>query len=155
MRSSLCYDSGGQDRPDAFEAAAGSSNLFFKLKRQPVEAEKLVGSWKLVRGLKNGEPLAEDRLSVSSLDVSKETFTLNAGEKFVMSFNIDAKASPPSIDFTMTESPFGAGATAPGIIQQLGEKQFILCYAPTGGDRPAGFASTKDTPTFLFVWSRE
>ncbi len=152
---SLCYDSTGQNRPAAFEAPAGSSLLSFKLKRQPVQAEKLVGAWKLVRGIKNGEPLAKDRLSASTLEISPDAFTLSSSDqKFVMSYKLDAKANPTTIDFTMTESPFGPGATAPGIIQKLGDKQFILCYAPTGGDRPTRFASEKASDVFLFVWEK-
>ena len=63
----------------------------------------------------------------------------------------DAKADPAKIDLEITESPFGAGVKAPGIVKV--EKETVtLTYAPMGGDRPAKF---DDDKAFMFVLKKK
>src|SRR5262249_27915700 len=117
------------------------------------DAAKLVGKWKYLSGEKDGEKVGEDRLKDQTVTITKETFTLKGEATFVMKYEIDAKKSPATVNFTMTESPFGAGATAEGILELKGD-ELKVCYAPMGGARPKTFGTKKGSKDFYFVLKR-
>lgn len=118
---------------------------------KPLDAKKLEGKWTFVSGMKNGSE-AGDEMKKAEFEITKDTMTLNNnGQAFKFKFTIDSKASPAAIDLEITESPFGAGMKAKGIISLDGD-DCKLCYIPMGEDRPKKFDG-KDA--FLFVLKRK
>jgi len=114
------------------------------------DAAKLVGTYKYESGVKNGEKLSADHLKAQKVTITKDNFTLEGEAKFVMKYELDTKKTPVTIKLEMTESPFGAGAKAEGIIEMKGD-ELKLCYHPMGGEAPKTFESKAGSQHFLFV----
>src|SRR5262249_52914972 len=104
------------------------------------DAAKLLGQWKYVSGEKGGEKVEAENLK-QVVTITKDTWTLKDDDsKFVMKYELDAKKDPVAIKFTMTESPFGAGAKTNGIIELKGD-ELRVCYNADGKDAPKKFAT--------------
>jgi uncharacterized protein (TIGR03067 family) len=73
--------------------------------------------------------------------------------KFVIKYKIDASKTPAVIDMEITESPFGAGAKAIGIIALDGDS-LKICYKPMGDKAPTKFESSEGDSTNMFVLKR-
>ena len=117
------------------------------------DATKLVGTWKYVSGVKNGEKLDADHFKGQSVILTKETFTLPGEMKFVMKYTLDTKTKPVGIKIEITESPFGAGMKAEGIIDVQGD-DLKICYAAEGGAAPKSFEAKEGSKYHLFVLKR-
>lgn len=115
------------------------------------DAKKLQGKWTFVSGMKNGTEAGEE-MKKAEFEIVKDVMTLtNMGQVFKFKFTTEGKTNPANIDLEMTESPFGAGMKAKGIISVDGD-DFKLCYMPMGDERPKKFDG-KDA--FLFVLKRK
>lgn len=114
----------------------------------------LVGTWRCVSGMRAGKEVAKERLP-RKVPVTKETITLPAGggNKFVVGYKLNTKATPVTIDMVIKEGPEGVGSKALGIVALKGN-QLTLCYHPEGKVRPKAFQSTKENGAFLFVLKR-
>ena len=147
----ICYSAMGGDAPTEFAAGDGTNRHLFSLARdtKPIDAAKIVGTWNYTSGMKDGAKLAADHFAGQTVTITEETFTLQAGEKFVMKYDLDAAKDPASIQFTMTESPFGAGAKANGIVR-LKDGVLSVCYSPEGGAAPEKFDAADGSGHFLF-----
>ena len=121
-------------------------------KEAKFDAAKLVGDWNYVSGVKHGEKVDADHLK-NKVVITKDTLTLTGDMKFVMKYELDAKKNPVGIKLEMTESPFGAGAKAVGIISLNGD-ELKLCYDPEGKKAPEKFESTDDNKAHLFILKR-
>jgi uncharacterized protein (TIGR03067 family) len=118
------------------------------------EAAKLVGKWKYVSGVKNGEKFDEERLKKQELVIDKEKFTLKTDDAtFVMKYELDEKAKPIGIKLEITDGPFGVGAKAVGIIELKGD-DFTICYDPAGNDAPKAFEAKDGSKMHLFTLKR-
>lgn len=119
--------------------------------KKQFDAKKLEGKWTFVSGMKNGNEPGED-MKKAEFEVTKDSITLNSmGQVFKFKYTLDTKASPVTIDMEMTESPFGAGMKAKGIVSCEGD-EFKLCYMPMGDDRPKKFDGKE---AHLFVMKRK
>jgi uncharacterized protein (TIGR03067 family) len=117
------------------------------------DAAKLIGDWKIVEGVKQGEKVGEDHLKVK-VKATKDSFILD-GEmgKFVMAYKLNTTSKPVGIDMEIKEGPVPEGK-AIGIIWVSGD-DLKLCYVPdASATRPAKFESTKDNGAFLFTLKR-
>lgn len=124
-----------------------------KAKDEAFDPAKLVGTWTYVSGEKNGEKLDKAHFKKGKAIVTRETITLPGQEgKFVMKYKLDMKKKPVSISMEMTESPFGGGAKAEGIIAVKGD-ELKICYAPMG-EAPKAFAAKEGSNHQLFVLQR-
>lgn len=121
-------------------------------KEAKFDAAKMVGDWNYVSGVKHGEKVDADHLK-NKVVITKDTLTLTGDMKFVMKYELDAKKNPVGIKLEMTESPFGAGAKAVGIISLNGD-ELKLCYDPEGKKAPDKFVSTDDNKAHLFILKR-
>lgn len=122
--------------------------------KKAFDAAKMVGDWTYESGMRAGDNVDKARLA-SKVAISKETFTLAGpdGNKFVMAYKLDAKATPVTIDLDIKSGPVNEGK-AEGIISLDGD-ELKLCYVPQGaGKRPTKFESTKDNGAFYFVLKR-
>lgn len=118
------------------------------------DAAKLVGTWEYVSGVKNGEKLGADHFKKQTMIIAKDKLTLKGPDAtFVMKYELDAKKSPVGVKLTITESPFGAGMMANGIIEFQGD-ELVLCYAPMGGDGPKTFEAKEGSQFHLFKLKR-
>jgi len=114
------------------------------------DTKKLEGKWTFVSGMKNGTEAGDD-MKKAEFDIAKDIMTLkNNDQTFKFKFTVDDKQTPTSIDLEITESPFGAGMKAKGIISLEGD-DCKLCYAPEG-DRPTKFDGKS---AFYFVLKRK
>jgi uncharacterized protein (TIGR03067 family) len=117
------------------------------------DATKLVGAWIYASGEKNGEKLDKDHFKDSKVTITKETITLEGPQgKFVIKYDLDSKKSPVRISMAMTESPFGAGAKAEGIVEVKGD-EIKMCYTPDG-EAPKKFEAKEGSNHHLFILKR-
>ncbi len=121
-------------------------------KKGKFSPEKLVGKWKYVSGMKDGEKVNPRSLK-GIVTVSKDTFTVPAGPDitFVIKYKLDTGKSPVAIDLDIKKGP--DTGKAKGIIAVKGNKM-KFCYVPAPGERPKKFASTKKNKAFYFVLKR-
>jgi uncharacterized protein (TIGR03067 family) len=124
-------------------------------KKPALDPAKLAGDWSYVSGVRGGEKVAKEHLA-SKVVFTKDTVIVpgpSPDEKFVMSYKIDTKASPATIDMEIKEGP-AKGGKAEGIIALEGG-ELKLCYVPQLGEtkpkRPTKFESTKENMAFYFV----
>lgn len=112
----------------------------------------LVGKWSIVSGTKNGEKSDEKDLAKSDVQITKDEITLKSPDAtFKFKYKLDASTNPVKIDLEMTESPFGAGMKAVGIVK-VEKGQFTLAYDPMGEKRPEKFDGEK---SFMFVLKKK
>ncbi|SRR6266851_570849 len=117
------------------------------------DAAKMVGTWSYVSGEKNGTKVDPENLKGGSVKITKETITLESPQgKFVIKYTLDTKNSPVSLSMEFTESPFGAGAMAKGIVEVKGD-DLKMCYT-TEGDAPKKFETKEGSNSHLFVLKR-
>ena len=116
----------------------------------PVEPKMLIGKWTYTQAVKNGEKKDADQLEGQSVDITPKTWTLNSdGGKFVMDYEIDSKANPRKIKFTITEGPFGTGTSTGGVVKMEGD-HLVVCYSAQGGDAPKEFSAEADSGFHMF-----
>jgi uncharacterized protein (TIGR03067 family) len=117
------------------------------------DAAKMAGAWTYESSEKNGEKLDKDHFKDSKVVVTKETITLEGPQgKFVIKYTVDPKKNPVALSMTMTESPFGAGAMAQGIVELKGD-ELKICYAAEG-EAPKKFEAKEGSNHHLFVLKR-
>ena len=122
-------------------------------KNAKFDAEKLVGKWHYVSGVKDGTTIDPENLKKQMVEFTKDKVTLTNDAKFVMKFDLDTAKKPVGINLEMVESPFGAGAKANGIIEVKGD-QMRICYNPGEGDAPKTFEAKEGSKVHLFVLKR-
>lgn len=122
-------------------------------KEAALDAGKLVGEWTFVSGVRAGEKVDKERLPMK-VTFTKDMITLPVGEgmTFIMSYKVDGKATPATIDMDIKDGPVKEGK-ALGIVS-VDDKEMKLCYVAVMSDkakRPAKFESTKENEAFYFV----
>lgn len=119
--------------------------------KKEFDAKKLEGKWTFVSGMKNGAEAGED-MKKAEFEIVKDVMTLtNMGQVFKFKFTTEGKTNPANIDLEMTESPFGGGMKAKGIVSVEGD-EFKLCYIPMGDKRPEKFDGKE---AFFFVLKKK
>jgi uncharacterized protein (TIGR03067 family) len=134
-----------------FPAAAGDKDKAGK--EAAFDPAKLVGKWKYVSGEKGGTKVEDSHLK-DQVTITKDTLTIKGEATFVMKYEVNAKKDPVTIKFTMTESPFGPGAVALGIIDLKGDDLKICYDAAEGKEFPKKFATKEGEKMHLFVLKR-
>ena len=115
----------------------------------PVDPKMLVGKWTYSKAVNSGEKKTAEQLEGQSVEITLKSWTLNGEAKFVMDYEIDSKATPNKIKFTITESPFGAGMSTGGLVKMEGD-ELVVCYAAQGGNAPTKFSSEADSGVNMF-----
>jgi uncharacterized protein (TIGR03067 family) len=150
----LCYDPSGATRPTKFESTEANGFHMFELTRVAFDAAQLKGNWKYESGKRVGTDIPAERLQ-TIVAITEDKFTVPAGpeDEFIMSYKLDTAQIPVAIDLKIESGPAPEG-TALGIIKLDGDK-LVLCYDPSGANRPKEFESTEDNGCFLFVLSKQ
>ena len=95
---------------------------------------KLVGTWNYASGEKNGEKLDADHFEGQSVEITKKTITLKSQETFVLEYELSTDQKPVTVKMTITEGPFGVGATYRCVNRFMGKEieteGVISEYAP-------------------------
>ncbi len=181
-KAKLCYDPTGQVRPEEFETTEENGFNMFVMKRNVNKdshgdhehgdhehgdhehgdhehgdhehAPSLVGKWKVLTGMMAGRESEEDNMA-DVITFGKKEITIPFGdEKFVMSYSVNADASPMEIDMKIESGPAPEGSAAVGILK-MNHGKFTLCYNAMGGDRPEKFESTEENGFFLFELKKD
>ncbi len=123
--------------------------------QEKISAKMIAGTWTIEKGMKAGEESNAEMLGSFPVQVTEKSFSMpsGAGEDFVMDYQIDNAHDPAHIDMTITAGP-APESTAKGIIA-MKDGKLMLCYQPTGGDRPTAFESTADNGNFMFAMKRQ
>jgi uncharacterized protein (TIGR03067 family) len=122
-------------------------------KGEKFDLAKFAGTWDYVSGIKNGQKMEKDHFKGQSVVITKETLTLKGEMTFVMKYEVDSKVTPPTIKLLITESPFGEGAKAVGIVELKGDT-LKICYIPEGKEAPKAFEAKDGSMTHLFELKR-
>ena len=111
-------------------------------KRPKFNTKKIVGTWKVIKGMRAGEAVDEQRLP--EIVITKNTITIPAGpEKFVMEYKINTDKRPAQIDMSVAEGPAPEDSKALGLIRRS-KNNLVLIYDPMGATRPQKFQSTEE-----------
>lgn len=151
-KMTLCYDPTGQTRPENFESTEENGFFTFVMTKaggdKKFDPAKMVGDWECVMGMRAGAEVAQERMA-SEINFTKDMITIPVGPDmaFKMSYTVDAEQSPAAVDMQIKEGP-GEG-NALGIVK-MEDGVFVLCYDPTGENRPESFESTEENGFFLF-----
>ncbi len=120
-----------------------------KAKEKGTTAESLVGEWTMVSVEKGGEKKTGDEVGDQICTFTKDTMKQTlAGMTFGYKYTLDNSKSPTRIKLEVTESPFGAGSTADGIIEVKGD-EMKLAYSTEGG-QPESFDTEKAAADIRF-----
>lgn len=102
------------------------------------DSKKLLGEWIFESSEKDGTKVEAKFFKDYVITVTKDSFTLGGGNKFVMKYQLDAKSKPCKVAFEIAEAPFGVGLKSGGILKVTGD-ELHLCYSPTPGEAPNTF----------------
>ncbi len=122
------------------------------------DLKKLEGTWVLVSGKKDGQPVAADH-------VSKSRVVWKGGEAVVETPHqatepIKAKvtlvaggAGPKRMDWTRANGP-DAGKVMLAIYEFRGPDEYVIVFAPAGKDRPKDLDAKSGSGHTMHVWKR-
>jgi uncharacterized protein (TIGR03067 family) len=118
------------------------------------DQEKLVGTWTVVTGEEDGKALPAEKVKGKRVVITKDSITVHEdnNEKRVMSYKLDANATPKRIDMTTVEGS-DKGKTSHGIYSLEGDT-LKICFAQPGQERPKDFTSKEGSKTMMFVMKR-
>jgi uncharacterized protein (TIGR03067 family) len=119
--------------------------------------ERLSGTFQLVSGMIDGQPVAEDVRKQTRLVTDMNKFTVSAGGEAGTSaegtFTIDPTKSPKTVDSLQGAGP-DKGKTVLGIYEIIDDNHKRACWAPVGKPRPTAFNSKRGSGHILQVWER-
>jgi uncharacterized protein (TIGR03067 family) len=116
--------------------------------------ETLQGTWTLIAGEANGEPLSEEQLEGGKLviDGNQYSVTLNDVGTVTGVQVVDTTLDPKTIDIVDASGPH-EGQTCLGIYEVEGDL-FRVAFASPGKPRPANFAAACESGSWIHVWQR-
>ena len=116
--------------------------------------KKMVGTWVMVSGEKDGKKLPDDVIKSAKLIIKGDMHDVKVGDDaFKGTHKVDPSKKPPTIDAMDTEGVF-KGKTSLGIYDLEGDT-FKVCFAEPGKDRPKEFSTKSGTGHIIHVWKRE
>lgn len=118
------------------------------------DLKKTEGTWTLVSGEENGQPIPDEVVKNSKLTIVGDNYTVQLGDLGVKkgTQKLDSTKSPKQIDARDTDGPT-VGQNV-GIYEFTADGDFRVCFASTGNGRPTEFVSTPENGQFIHVWRR-
>jgi uncharacterized protein (TIGR03067 family) len=115
------------------------------------DKESFQGTWIVVQGTKNGEPLPAELLKGLRITFAGDKIILkSAGSKNEGTFALDSKKKPPEITITYSD-----GKTMPSKgIYTFGNDKLFLCVADPGMERATSFKPAKGAKWQVLVLSK-
>ena len=118
------------------------------------DAQKLQGTWVMVRGETDGQALPPETVKSARLVIEGNRHTVTVGnDKMVGTHHLDSTTKPKSIDTRDTEGPF-KGMTLHGIYRLRGD-EFTVCFAGPDKRRPKKFTTEASEAVLLHTWKKE
>jgi len=115
------------------------------------EMEKLQGTWKVLKSIKEGKAASDDDLKDKQVVIAGDKLTGKGGKRDeTASFTIDPEKKPATIDLTFEK----AKPTIQGIYE-LDKDTLKICVSLGKDKRPSEFKSTGNSGTSLLVLERE
>ena len=117
------------------------------------DATKMVGTWDVTAGMKDGKKSEADNLKGVTFDITKDTMKLKTPMgAFEFKYTLDEKTSPVTINLELVE-PEAFKSKATGIVKIDGET-LMLCYPPMGGDKPKDFDAKEKSGHYSFTMKK-
>jgi uncharacterized protein (TIGR03067 family) len=114
------------------------------------ELEKLQGTWKVLKAIKEGDPAPDEKTAKMQVIIAGDKLTLKDGNRDEpTTITIDPGKKPATIDLKVNEK-----LTIQGIYE-LDKDALKICFGLEGSKRPAEFASTGQSKTGLLILQRE
>ncbi len=117
------------------------------------DLEKLQGTWSLVSAMQDGKALPADKVKRTTIVFKEDTFLFPGEAEQATSkdgtIKVDPTKKPKQMDATSTK-----GEVMLGIYEIEGDR-YKVCFAPSGKERPAEFASKPGSGYILQVWERK
>jgi uncharacterized protein (TIGR03067 family) len=135
-------------------AFAGCQSAAEKAPGSGDDAAKMAGTWTLVSGTSDGEPLPEEVVKNAKLAIVGDKYTVELGKEGVKkgTQKIDSTKTPKQIDAQDAEGP--TVGLNHGIYEFTADGDFRVCFAAPGKDRPTEFSSKAGSGHFIHVWRR-
>ena len=108
------------------------------------KAPDITGTYKLVSGKKDGQPISEDAKK-GTYTIDAKSITISDGEgKFVISYKLNPETKPVGIDMQILEAPTpdAKGMKGYGIVELQGDT-LKLAYGMEKENRPKDFKGEK------------
>ncbi len=120
------------------------------------DAEKLLGTWELTAAEAGGRPAGDDvKLQEMVVEKDKLSTIKTDGTKHEVTWTIDPKAKPRTIDIVPQDGPPNEkGQTFKGIYQLDGDS-LKICMAGPNMDRPTEFKTEEGSRNFLLTFKRK
>ncbi|TWT95216.1 hypothetical protein Pla108_33590 [Botrimarina colliarenosi] len=117
--------------------------------------ESLQGTWTLVQGEVNGEPLTETQLQEGKLVIDGDHYEVSLPDQELMTGVqvLDEASGVKTIDIT-GDNGAGKGQTCLGLYELDGD-EFRVAFAPPGKDRPSEMTTPPGSGHWLHVWKRD
>ena len=141
--------------PVVFTFAVGSA--FAQAPDTTGDLKKLEGTWVMVSGKKDGQPVAADAVGKSKIvwkggDVVLET-PHQAKDAIKASAKVGAAGSARTMDWTRANGP-EAGKAMLAIYEFRGNDEYVVVFAPAGKDRPKELDAKSGSGHTMHVWKR-
>jgi uncharacterized protein (TIGR03067 family) len=118
-------------------------------------AAKLLGTWTIASGEKDGQKEPAERLKGTEVQITKDTIIVtgrDAAHSYKASYKLDLKHRPHAITMKALDGP-DKGKPALGIFQLEGDT-LKLCYALPGERSPEDFTTRPGSRHMLFILKR-
>jgi len=117
------------------------------------DLDRIQGTWDLVLAMKDGKPLAEDKVKQTTIMFKGDKFRFPGSAEYATSqegtIKLDESKKPKEMDAISTEKEVMLG------IYKLEENGYKVCFAPAGKPRPTEFNSTPGSGNILQSWQRK
>ena len=117
------------------------------------DLKKLEGTWKAVKGTKDGEDMGDEDVSIEF----KGRTLLLKGQELLEVTGMDTTTDPKCIDFkAIAESgPISKGTVFEGIYKIDGDTFTLALFEDGGTNRPTKFESAKGSKVILVTFERQ
>jgi uncharacterized protein (TIGR03067 family) len=124
----------------------------------PAEIKKFEGTWVLVSGKKDGQPIAADHVSKSKIswkgkDVVVET-PHQAKDAIKATATLGSAGSLKTLDWVRATGP-DAGKTMLAVYEFRNPDEYVIVFAPAGKDRPKELDAKAGSGATMHVWKRQ
>lgn len=141
----------------AVSLVAVAGLAFGQAKDDPAELKKFEGSWVLVSGKKDGQPIAGESVSKSKISWKGKETALEtphqSKEAMKATVTLGAAGAVKTMDFVRAVGP-DAGKTMLAIYEFRGPDEYVIVFAPAGKDRPKEMDAKAGSGTTMHVWKR-
>ena len=136
-------------------AVAGADDT--PAKSTKIDPDKLVGTYKVVAGLKAGEKISDDSKDAPIVFAKDKITVKNSAGTFVFSYKLDTDKEPNTVELVGVEPEFVKDKAVKGIMKYEGGKVYLAYGDPTDdkAGRPTDFKSTAENKVFSFEMKKE